>query len=201
MTGEGLLRMLQVSGVWPGGKRVALIGDDAAMIELVAIAVETAGGEVVALIDSEPFAEAAEGVLSAIGQRDSPGTTQTDVAAICQGRQPDIALALMLDCGTGFAGALGGFVPVRSRTLESTATGVYICGDCAGIGSIEAARIEGALAGAAAAESLGHAGGDAVMAARSQYERNVPERVTAAEAVGVDWQQHRIESVRAGREA
>jgi hypothetical protein len=39
------------------------------------------------------------------------------------------------------------------------------------------------------------------MAARSQYERNVPERVTAAEAVGVDWQQHRIESVRAGREA
>jgi pyruvate/2-oxoglutarate dehydrogenase complex dihydrolipoamide dehydrogenase (E3) component len=199
MTGDGLLRMLRVHGVWPGGSRVAIVGDDSEMIEQVNDAVEEAGGELVALIDGDPVAYADNGVLSAIGRADDHERTETEIATLCWGRRPDTALALMLECATGCSDALGGFVPVRSQTLEATTQGVYSCGDCAGIGSIEAARIEGELAGASAAESLGHAGGQEVAILQKRLMQEHPDRVLASNEVQATWRQHAIESVRAGR--
>jgi len=51
---------------------------------------------------------------------------------------------------------LGGYVPVLSKSLETSITGIYAAGDLACIEEASVAMLEGALAGLAAARSLGH---------------------------------------------
>ena len=51
---------------------------------------------------------------------------------------------------------LSGYVPVHSENLETTIPGVYVAGDLAGVEEASSAMVEGKLAGAAAAKSLGY---------------------------------------------
>lgn len=197
MTGDGLLRMLRDARVWPGGRRVAIVGNDSAGFGLVESAVLDSGGEVVARIESDPVVSSRDGVVSSVGAADGD-QSEVDIVALCWGRQPDVSLALMLECVTGYSAELGGFVPVRSTSMETTKPGVYVCGDCAGIGSLEDALIEGRLAGAAAAVSLGLFGDDDLAFQQTRLRAENRARVRAADVISASWRQHAIASVRAG---
>jgi thioredoxin reductase len=197
MTGTGLLRMLHLHHVWPGGKRVALVGDDLPIVDEVTAAVERAGGSVTARLTGRPIVRERDGVVSSVRDEAGGDAVETDLVAICAGTQPDIALALMLECDTGHSAALGGFVPQRSRGLETSIAGVFVCGGAAGRGSIESHIAEGELAGVAVAASLGRTGGDEVERAARDLATIAPERVGAARAVTADWRQHAVEAVRA----
>src|SRR5262249_54835535 len=54
---------------------------------------------------------------------------------------------------------LGGYVPVRSRDMESSVPGVYVVGDGARVGGAAAAEAEGHVAGLAVAHRLGRLDG------------------------------------------
>lgn len=201
MTGDGLLRLLVNSGVWPGGRRVAMVGDDQAMISTLRIAIEQFGGELVAVTNDEPVVTARDGVAGSIALADGRAT-DVDIVAICAGQRPDIGLALMLECATGYSAELGGFVSARSPDMETSVPGVYVCGACAGIGTADQYIGEGVIAAEAAARSLGFAAGDGLSDERFQdvrrdwAERN-SVRLAAAASVAAGWRQHRVESVRA----
>jgi sarcosine oxidase subunit alpha len=197
MTGRGLLRMLHLHRVWPGGTRVALAGDDRAMMEEIAAAIERAGGTVTARLQGQPVVLAHEGVVTGIGDEPGADVIETDLVALCAGTQPDIALALMIECESGYSEPLGGFVPQRSASMETSVPGVFVCGGAAGRGSIEAHLAEGALAGAAAAASLGRGSDDAITLAAEALLVIDPERVRASGAIAAAWKQHAVDAVRA----
>jgi NAD(P)H-nitrite reductase large subunit len=55
-----------------------------------------------------------------------------------------------------FCSEKGGWIPYRDKTLQTSIAGIYVAGDCAGIGGAENARLEGHLAGCAAAYESGN---------------------------------------------
>ncbi|MCC6703938.1 MAG: FAD-dependent oxidoreductase [Thermomicrobiales bacterium] len=197
MTGDGLQRLLTEYRVWPGGKRVAIVGDDIAAIARLRGVIEDASGDLVVVTNDDPAVMSRDGVVGAIRLADGR-VVETDIVAICAGRQPDIALALMLECATGYSGELGGFVPVRSADMETSVPGLYACGDCAGIGSVGQAIGEGVIAAEAAARSLGFGVAEGFEEKRLSWERANADRQAAADIVSANWQQHFVESVRAG---
>jgi thioredoxin reductase len=197
MTGGGLLRMLHLHRLWPGGRRVALVGDDAPMADEIAGAIERAGGVVTARIAGKPIAHKWEGVVAGIQAGPQGDVIETDLIAVCAGTQPDIALALMLECETGYSESLGGFVPQRSVSQEMSVPGAFVCGGAAGRGSIEAHRAEGELAGIAAAASLGLASEEELNRAIDALATLDPARSAAAGRVRASWTQHAVEAVRA----
>ena len=201
MTGDGLLRMLVHQQVWPGGRRVAIVGDDEELAATVRAAIEMFDGEVVAQTHEPPVVHARDGVTASI-QIGAEPPKEADIVAICAGQQPDIALALMLECATGFSDALGGFVPVRSAEMETSVAGVYVCGAGAGIGSRDAYTGEGVIAAEAAARSLDSDKATVASSAgfderRLAWEAQHRSRLDAAASVAAEWKQHAITSVRA----
>ena len=92
--------------------------------------------------------------------------------------QPDIRLALMAECACGFAAALGGWVPGRARSLETSVSRLFVAGDGGGLcPEPEIASAEGRLAGLSAALSIGlgaAAGGEEAV---SELERIAPGRL------------------------
>jgi hypothetical protein len=90
-----------------------------------------------------------------------------DVIAIAVGRQADPALATMAGTPLAFSPELGGLIPLVDDSLQSPIGRMFIAGDAAGVGSIEAAIAEGRLAGIAAAASLGLASDEDVAAVRT----------------------------------
>ena len=145
--------MLVHQQVWPGGRRVGIVGDDEELAATVRTAIEMFDGELVAQSNESPVVHSRDGVTASIQVGAEPAQ-EVDIVAICAGQQPDIALALMLECATGYSEALGGFVPVRSADMETSVAGVYVCGAGAGIGSRDAYTGEGVIAAEAAARSL-----------------------------------------------
>jgi len=110
-------------------------------------------------------AEGKESVESAtIAQVDErwqpiPGTQQTlEVDAICLavGLAPMAELAWMAGCQFDYIPSLGGHLPLHDENMETTAPGIYVAGDIAGIEEASTAMEEGRLAGLAAAEALGY---------------------------------------------
>jgi thioredoxin reductase len=90
--------------------------------------------------------------------------TETEIAcdAICLalGLTPNVELLDLLGCRLRFRSEVGGFVPETDAWLRTTAPGVFVAGDCAGVheglaASDATARDQGRLAGLAAAASLG----------------------------------------------
>jgi NADPH-dependent 2,4-dienoyl-CoA reductase/sulfur reductase-like enzyme len=102
-----------------------------------------------------------EGVVTVGLDRDwrpVPGTEATiEADAVCLGfgRVPAIQLGVLAGCEHRHVAGAGGWVPVRSDTLETTVPGVYAAGDGAGIGGARLAETEGRIAGIAAATRLG----------------------------------------------
>jgi thioredoxin reductase len=80
-----------------------------------------------------------------------------DVGAVCLavGLSPQIDLARLCNCETEYVRDLGGFVPLHDQNMETTARGIYVAGDIAGVEEASVAIEEGRLAGVAAAETLG----------------------------------------------
>lgn len=79
-----------------------------------------------------------------------------DVICLSVGLTPLTELLWQAGCEMTFVSELGGNVPLRNELLETSASGIYVAGDVAGIEEASAAMMEGALAGLNAAFSLGY---------------------------------------------
>lgn len=192
MTGRGLRRLLECHHVWPGGKRVAVVGIWPHTFELAAT-IRAFGGQVVVeevTLESPIEAIATDGVVSGI--RIGCRSYKADIIAVELGLQPDLALAAMMECEIGFSRLLGGCVPVRNDRLETSVAGLYVCGALAGIGSPEAYEQEGRLAGCAAAHSLGCYSDDDLEDAMLAFEVAFPDRTDAAAAIALSWAQYDV---------
>ncbi len=80
-----------------------------------------------------------------------------DLVCIACGLSPLTELARLVGCRFAWQPSLGGFVPLVSRSLETTVPDVYVAGDCGGVEEASTAIDEGVIAGVSAAESLGYA--------------------------------------------
>lgn len=86
---------------------------------------------------------------------------ECDLILIAVGLQPSYKVARMAGCSLTYVPELGGFVVFRDENMETDVEGVYICGDSAGIEEASTSMMEGYIAGAAAALSLGYGGSQA----------------------------------------
>ncbi len=77
-----------------------------------------------------------------------------DTIGLGYGFIPFNTLSRLLGAQQEWRPELGGEVPVRDAQMQTSAPGVYAVGDCAGIGGAALARIEGQIAGHAAAQTL-----------------------------------------------
>ncbi len=90
--------------------------------------------------------------------RPVPGSEETvavDTVVMGYGFLPSTELTRLLGCAHDYLPEQGGYVPRRDATMQTTLPGVYAAGDGAGIGGAELSRIEGQIAGIAAARQLG----------------------------------------------
>lgn len=85
----------------------------------------------------------------------SERTIPCDVICISVGLSPLAELLWQAGCEMRYIRELGGHVPVRNESLETTVSGLYIAGDVTGIEEASAAMVEGHLAGLEAAASMG----------------------------------------------
>lgn len=100
-----------------------------------------------------------EGVEQVVARRvDESGQTlelAADALVSGYGLAPNSALSRMLGCRQRVDPTQGVATPLRSPSLETSRAGVFVAGDMAGIGGAELARLEGRLAGLAAARFCG----------------------------------------------
>src|SRR5262249_215228 len=78
-----------------------------------------------------------------------------DILCLRERFGPAHELLRLLGAAQDYDPGRGHLVTRRSPECETTTSGVYAVGDCAGLGGAQAARYEGAIAGYAAARSLG----------------------------------------------
>jgi bacterioferritin-associated ferredoxin len=98
--------------------------------------------------------------------------------------QPEIRLALMAECASGYSPPLGGWVPGRSRYLETSTPGLFVAGDGGGIcPTPDVAAAEGRLAGTSAAALLGFGTAAAREDAAQDLERVAPGRLAEIAAI------------------
>jgi NAD(P)H-nitrite reductase large subunit len=94
-----------------------------------------------------------------------------DLLVAGYGFVPSVELCELAGCRTGYAHRLGGWVPVRDVTMQTTVPGVFAVGDGAGVAGALVAVEEGRVAGITAAEQAG-----AVTAAEAVRRRRPPLR-------------------------
>jgi NADPH-dependent 2,4-dienoyl-CoA reductase/sulfur reductase-like enzyme len=87
--------------------------------------------------------------------RSSIQPVAVDTLCVGYGFVPRSQLAQLAGCKMRFADELGGWVPVRDDTLQTSVPGLRVAGDGAGVAGALVAQDEGALAGLAAARQLG----------------------------------------------
>lgn len=117
-----------------------------------------------------------------------PGSEEevaVDLVCTGYGLWPSIELARMLGCAMRWLPVRGGHVPMHDDDMRTSLRGVYIAGEIAGVGGAEVAAAEGAIAGIAAARSLGLAAPDSeprLRAARrtQRRERKVSDALLGA---------------------
>ncbi len=79
---------------------------------------------------------------------------EVDVMCIAVGLSPLAELLWQAGCDMKYISELGGFVPMRTKMMETSVKGIYVAGDVGGVEEATSAMVEGYLAGLAAAESL-----------------------------------------------
>jgi len=77
-----------------------------------------------------------------------------DVICLAVGLSPSIELLRQMGCSTKYIPELGGNVVIHNKYLETEITGVYVAGDCSGIGEASTAMLEGKIAGLSAVLSM-----------------------------------------------
>lgn len=77
-----------------------------------------------------------------------------DTLCFAYGFLPDISLTQHLGCDHRFDPDLRAHVPRHNERMETSTTGVFVAGDVTGIGGKDLARLQGRIAGLAAAHSL-----------------------------------------------
>jgi D-hydroxyproline dehydrogenase subunit alpha len=88
-----------------------------------------------------------------------PGSQQmlpVDTLVTGYGLIPNNGLARLPECQGSFISHYSGFIPQRDETLQSSQAGIFIAGDAAGVKGAPYARLEGRLAGFAAARYTKH---------------------------------------------
>lgn len=113
-----------------------------------------------AVVEARGQSEVQEAVIARLDAnwRPIPGTAQTmavDTVVIGYGFLTSTELTRLLGCEHDFVPERGGYIPRRDDEMQTTLPGVYAVGDGAGIGGAELAKIEGRIAGIAAARRLG----------------------------------------------
>ncbi|HIP99537.1 TPA: FAD-binding protein [Candidatus Bipolaricaulota bacterium] len=87
-----------------------------------------------------------------------PGTErelEVDLVCLAIGLNPSTRLLEQAGARMAYVAELGGRVPLHDEWMETTVSGVYVAGDCAGIGEASTAMLEGRLAALAVLERLG----------------------------------------------
>jgi thioredoxin reductase len=87
-----------------------------------------------------------------------PGTekeVEVDTICLAVGLTPLAELAWLANCKFTWVSGLGGHVPLYDEKMETTAKGIYVAGDVAGIEEASTAMEEGRIAAVSAVESLG----------------------------------------------
>lgn len=92
----------------------------------------------------------------------------SDMLVVGYGLLPGTEFARTVGCSMSHDALLGGLVPRRTKTLETSVPGVYAIGDGAGIGGVELALLEGTLAANAI---LGSVNLERVQARYRRYNR------------------------------
>jgi sarcosine oxidase subunit alpha len=75
---------------------------------------------------------------------------EVDVICLAVGLSPSVRLLQQMGCSTKYIPELGGNVIIHNEYLETEKDGVYVAGDCSGIGEASTAMLEGTIAGLSA---------------------------------------------------
>ena len=78
-----------------------------------------------------------------------------DAVCVGYGFVSSVELTRLAGCRHQYNPLLGGWVPVRDNDMETSISGIYAAGDCAGVAGSLVAKEEGSIAGLAAVRSLG----------------------------------------------
>jgi D-hydroxyproline dehydrogenase subunit alpha len=106
--------------------------------------------------------------------RPLPGTEeQLDVDTICLnfGFIPATELARLAGCRQRFDAHFGCLATDTDEQMETSRPGIFAVGEVRGIGGVEVALLEGAMAGATAARQLGYAVAESTAAQRDEWRR------------------------------
>lgn len=98
-----------------------------------------------------------------------------DTIAIATGLRPQIKISTLLGVKNGFIPELGGWMPIHDENMETSADGVYVAGDTAGVEEASTAMDEGRLAGVQMAYTLGHLSDEEAEAKKTE----IKDRLTA----------------------
>jgi NADPH-dependent 2,4-dienoyl-CoA reductase/sulfur reductase-like enzyme len=107
-------------------------------------------------------------------------TIETEILITGFGLRASSELCRILGCRTAHADLRGGWLPLRNADLETSCARVYAAGDGAGIGGVEIALLEGALAGLAASRRLGRSASGGEREAKLRRRLARMERFRAA---------------------
>jgi len=112
------------------------------------------------LLEARGDGRVEEAVVARVDQhwRPVPGTARTlavDAVSVGYGFVSSVELTRLAGCAHRYDPLLGGWVPVRGETMDTTVANVYAAGDCAGVAGSFVAIEEGRIAGLAAAQALG----------------------------------------------
>jgi D-hydroxyproline dehydrogenase subunit alpha len=96
--------------------------------------------------------------LAATFRNRSGQESTLDVDALCMnaGFEPQNEVLRLLGAGMRYDAEFGHLRTVRSENMETSVPGLFAVGDCAGLGGAPAARVEGHIAGVAAAAAAGY---------------------------------------------
>ena len=132
------------------------------------------------------FAACGDGVVASVGygpvdpvtwqpDRRRQRRVDVDLLVVGYGFVPNVELCELAGCATEYRAGLGGWVPVRDATMQTSVPGVFAAGDGAGVAGALVAVEEGRIAGITAAEQAGLL--SATAAAR--YRRPAQRRLRA----------------------
>jgi thioredoxin reductase len=122
--------------------------------------VEARGDDRVRAVDIAPIA------LDGTIDRSRKRSFDVDGLIVGYGLVPVNELTRSIGCEHRYNAHKGGWIPVRTDDLETTQSGVFAAGECAGIAGMEKARLEGRLAGLSAAVHAGARQASSVAAER-----------------------------------